>query len=206
MTYGTRRKSKKTTKPYRKTMKKISYLFLALMLLSMQACRQNKSAKVIVAGDSVAATEVKDSTIYGVCGTGTAMHTLELITDAGDTLSLGIHDETDMMTSPVKGGLMSGDRMAVVTRMGEGGELEAVEVINLTSLLGRWTSIDKNFEIMEGGELKSYVKAEADPWTSWKIVNGKLVFNKDTFSIYQLGADSLYLENGEGIFTYKRVK
>ncbi len=187
-------------------MKKILYLALALMLLSMQSCKQNKSAKVIVANDSVAETEVTDSTIYGVCGPGTAMHTLELITDAGDTLSLGIHDETDMVTSPVKGGLMSGDRMAVVTRLGEGGELEAVEVINLTSLLGRWASIDKNFEIMEGGELKSYAKAEANPWTSWKIVNGKLVFNKDTFDIYQLGADSLYLENDKGIFAYKRIK
>lgn len=182
------------------------YLALALMLLGMQSCKQNKSAKVIVANDSVAETEVTDSTIYGVCGTGTAMRTLELITDAGDTLSLGIHDETDMVTSPIKGGLMSGDRMAVVTRLGEGGELEAVEVINLTSLLGRWTSIDKNFEIMEGGELKSYAKAETNPWTSWKIVNGKIVFNKDTFDIYQLGADSLYLENEKGIFAYKRIK
>lgn len=187
-------------------MKKIIYVAVALALLALQACQQNKSPKLIVANDSLAINDVADSTLYGVCGPGTAMHTLELITDAGDTLSLGIHDESDMVTSPVKGGLMSGDRMAVVTRTGEGGELEATEVINLTSLLGRWMSIDKNFEIMEGGELKSHVKAEANPWTSWKIVNGKIVFNKDTFSIYQLGADSLYLENNEGIFAYKRVK
>lgn len=44
-------------------MKKILYLALALMLLSMQSCKQNKSAKVIVANDSVAETEVTDSTI-----------------------------------------------------------------------------------------------------------------------------------------------
>lgn len=186
-------------------MKKILYLIAALIIVCAQACKQNKPARVIVANDSVAVTDETDSTIYGVCGVGTAMHTLELITDAGDTLSLYIHDETGMPSSPVKGGLMSGDRMAVVTRVSGDGELEAVEVINLTSLLGKWTSVDKNFEILEGGELKSYAKAENAPWTSWKILNGKLIFNKDTFSIYQLGADSMYLENEKGIFSYKRV-
>lgn len=186
-------------------MKKILYLAVAFLLVCVQACKENKTTKVIVANDSVTITEETDSTIYGVCGVGTAMHTLELITDAGDTLSLYIHDETDMVTSPVKGGLMCGDRMAVVTRVSESGELEAAEVINLTSLLGKWTSVDKNFEIREGGELQSYAKVEKAPWTSWKILNGKLLFNKDTFSIFQLGADSLFLENKNGIFTYKRV-
>lgn len=47
---------------------------------------------------------------------------------------------------------------------------------------------------------------EQKPYTSWKIVNGKLVLSADTFSIYELGADSLYLENSVGIFAYKRVK
>ncbi len=186
-------------------MKKILYLMVAFLLVCMQACKENKTAKVIVANDSIAVTEEIDSTIYGICGEGTAMHTLELITDAGDTLSLYIHDETDMVTSPVKGGLMCGDRMAVVTRVSENDELEAIEVINLTSLLGKWTSVDKNFEILEGGELRSYAKVEKAPWTSWKILNGKLLFNKDTFSIFELGADSMYLENKSGIFSYKRV-
>ncbi len=186
-------------------MKKILYLVIAFTLVCVIGCNQNKPTRVITESDSLAVLDEEDSTIYGFCGAGTAMHTLELITDSGDTLSLYIHDETDMATSPVKGGLMSGDRMAVVTRVGTDGELEAIEVINLTSLLGKWASIDKNFEIFEGGEVKNSTKSEGQIWTSWKIVNGKLVFNKDTFSIYELGADSLYLENKEGIFSYKRV-
>jgi hypothetical protein len=28
-------------------------------------------------------------------------------------------------------------------------------IINLTSLLGKWTSLDKNFDILEGGEVKN---------------------------------------------------
>ena len=84
------------------------------------------------------------------------------------------------------------------------GELVAKKVINVTTLLGRWTSIDKDFEIEEGGTVKSAVKAESTPWTYWKIFNGRLVLNKDTFDVAGLGADSLYLENNRGIFVYKR--
>ena len=48
------------------------------------------------------------------------------------------------------------------------------------------------------------MKAEQNPWTSWKILNGKLLLNKDTFMIDELGPDSMYLENNAGIFTFKR--
>lgn len=80
----------------------------------------------------------------------------------------------------------------------------AQHIINLTSLLGKWTSIDKNFEILEGGEVKNNVKVETNPWTSWKILNGKLLLNTDTFCIGKLGPDSLLLENKVGIFIFKR--
>ena len=82
--------------------------------------------------------------------------------------------------------------------------LIATQVINLTTLLGKWTSLDKNFEILEGGIVQSSVQAESNPWTSWKLLNGRLVLNADTFKISCLGADSLYLENEKGIFVYKR--
>ena len=66
--------------------------------------------------------------------------------------------------------------------------------------------MDKNFEIEEGGEVKSFQKAEKNPWTSWSILNGKLLLGKDTFDIDVLGPDSLSLENKVGIFVYKRAK
>lgn len=178
-------------------------LFLVLMLAACDA----KKKQQIEDTDEVA--EVNDTTVYGVCGDGTSMHSLEIITDAGDTLVytlLSQDAETEVETpSDVQGGLMAGDKMAV-TGHKTADELVADRVINVTSLLGHWTSIDKNFTIEEGGTVHSAVKAETNPWTSWKILNGSLLLNRDTFAIEGLSADSLYLENANGIFTFKRQK
>lgn len=178
-------------------------LFLVLMLA---ACDAKKKQQI---EDTDEVVEVNDTTVYGVCGEGTSMHSLELITDAGDTLVytlLSQDAETEVETpSDVQGGLMAGDKMAV-TGHKTADELVADRVINVTSLLGHWTSIDKNFTIEEGGTVRSAVKAETNPWTSWKILNGSLLLNRDTFAIDGLSADSLYLENANGIFTFKRQK
>lgn len=101
-----------------------------------------------------------DSTIYGVCGENTAMHTLSLITDAGDTLQFMLDDSE---TDPVVGGLLAGDRLAVMEGPEMDGEKTAKKVINMTTLMGKRTSLDKNFEIQEGGVVKSYVEAEKNP-------------------------------------------
>lgn len=178
-------------------------LFLVLMLA---ACDAKKKQQI---EDTDEVMEVNDTTVYGVCGEGTSMHSLEIITDAGDTLVytlLSQDAETEVETpSDVQGGLMAGDKMAV-TGHKTADELVADRVINVTSLLGHWTSIDKNFTIEEGGTVHSAVKAETNPWTSWKILNGSLLLNRDTFAIDGLSADSLYLENANGIFTFKRQK
>lgn len=178
-------------------------LFLVLMLV---ACDAKKKQQI---EDTDEVVEVNDTTVYGVCGEGTSMHSLEIITDAGDTLVytlLSQDAETEVETpSDVQGGLMAGDKMAV-TGHKTADELVADRVINVTSLLGHWTSIDKNFTIEEGGTVHSAVKAETNPWTSWKILNGSLLLNRDTFAIDGLSADSLYLENANGIFTFKRQK
>lgn len=181
----------------------IGLLFLVLMLA---ACDAKKKQQI---EDTDEVVEVNDTTVYGVCGEGTSMHSLEIITDAGDTLVytlLSQDAETEVETpSDVQGGLMAGDKMAV-TGHKTADELVADRVINVTSLLGHWTSIDKNFTIEEGGTVRSAVKAETNPWTSWKILNGSLLLNRDTFAIDGLSADSLYLENANGIFTFKRQK
>lgn len=178
-------------------------LFLVLMLA---ACDAKKKQQI---EDTDEVVEVNDTTVYGVCGEGTSMHSLEIITDAGDTLVytlLSQDAETEVETpSDVQGGLMAGDKMAV-TGHKTADELVADRVINVTSLLGHWTSIDKNFTIEEGGTVHSAVKAETNPWTSWKILNGSLLLNRDTFCIECLSADSLHLENANGIFTFKRQK
>lgn len=192
-------------------MKNLGFVFASLMLLVLAGCNSKKEKPNLQAND---VEDVADSTVYGVCGEGTSMHSLELITDTGDTLTYTILDaEADMdgmvtgggLVSHVEGGLMAGDKVAVTGKKVDG-ELIADKVINVTSLLGHWTSIDKNFEIEEGGTVRSSVKAESNPWTSWKILNGRLLLNRDTFNINSLGADSLYIENDKGIYTFKRQK
>lgn len=190
-------------------MKNIGIFIASAALIILAGCNQKKE-KVQATTDNQEQTA--DSTVYGVCGDGTSMHSLEIITDAGDTLTYAIIDDeyaddgtSSTPVSRVEGGLMAGDKMAVTGHKADG-ELIADNVINVTSLLGRWTSIDKNFEIEEGGTVRSSVKAETNPWTSWKILNGQLLLNRDTFDVVSLGADSLYIENSKGIFTFTRQK
>ncbi len=192
-------------------MNKFKVFFAAAIAIIMVGCNMKKEKPQVVVDDEV---EVADSTVYGVCGSGTSMHSLELVTDAGDTLTYIILDaeadmdggETKGVVSNVEGGFMAGDKMAVTGMETVEGELVATRVINVTSLLGHWTSIDRNFVIEEGGTVHSEVKAETNPWTSWKILNGQLLLNRDTFDITSLSADSLYLENPKGIYIYKRQK
>ena len=189
-------------------MKKLVYVWLGFLavIISMSGCGQGAPKMVeeeVADSDSIVENEIAelDSTVYGVCGEGTSMHTVELITDGGDTLYYSARLDED---ADVIGGMMVGDRLAVIGKEKDG--LEATRVINLTTLLGKWTSLDKNFEIVEGGMVNSNVQAESNPWVSWKILNGRLLLNTDTFDIVELGADSLYLENRNGIFVYKRVQ
>ncbi len=184
-------------------MKKIFYFAMMLMAICMvDSCKDKGSKPVISANDSTLVEEAaNDSTLYGVCGDGTSMHSLQLISDGGDTLSVFIDEEKPGI---VQGGLLAGDRIALVGYKSQEGEMLASKIINLTSLLGKWTSLDKNFDILEGGEVRNNVKAETNPWTSWKILNGNLLLNTDTFAIDKLGPDSLLLENAKGIYVFKR--
>ena len=179
---------------------------LPLVLLScLMACNGNKQKNT----DNSAATDTAtaaDSTLYGICGEGTAMHTLQLITLTGATLNLSLlpDDDDDADTrATVNGGLMCGDHLAVLATTTADGPI-ATKVINLTSLMGRWTSISRNFVIEEGGFVTSDIKAETRPYTSWKIFNGQLLLGRDTFNIVTLGPDSLAIENHNGIYLYKR--
>ena len=191
-----------------KYMKKLIVVALPLLVAAflIAGCKDKNKNNV---GDGIDSTDVElmvsDSTVYGVCGENTAMHSLELITDAGDTLRFVLNEDENGDVN-VLGGLLAGDRLAVVEGPEVDGEKVAKKVINITTLLGKWTSLDKNFEIQDDGTVRSTVQAEKNPWTSWKIVNGRLVLNRDTFDINNLGSDSLYLENKNGIFVYKRAQ
>ncbi len=182
-------------------MKALKFMISAVLAIIMAGCKDNKAKVPLPVEDSN--ETVADTTVYGKCGDDTAMHTLELITDNGDTLRYML--EAEDTCSNVQGGLFVGDRLAVIAEKTSENEQFAKKVINLTSLLGKWTSLDRSFEICEGGTVNGSIK-EPKPYTEWKILNGRLILSADTFDIYSLGADSLYLENQNGIYGYKRFR
>ena len=182
-------------------MNRLHFTLLVFLLAALFSCKNSKTATSSTEVDSVAVT-VADTAVYGICAEGTTMNMLQIKTDEGNVLDLIIGDES---TSEVCGGMFSGDRFTATycnTDMG----LTLSKAINLRTLLGHWTSLDRNFEICEDGTVNSSVSAETKPYTSWAMVNANIVFNTDTFSIVSLGADSLTLENAYGIFVYKRQR
>lgn len=182
---------------------KLMLLVVAILLVVACVDTKKKLNNQLPNRVTEAKAQIADSTIYGTCGEETSMHTLQLITLQGDTINF-VKDVDESVV--LHGGLLVGDKLAIISHKNSDDENVATIIINITTLLGKWRSIDKQFEVYEDGTIKSNVSVESKVWTSWKLYNGKLLLNKDTFEINALGADSLYLENKEGIFTYARQK
>lgn len=166
--------------------------------------------EAVVEEDSVSIEDVipRDHTIYGICGDGTAMNTLELITDSGDTLNLSITNAQE--AGQVFGGMQVSDRLAV---MANDKKTEATIVINLNTLLGNWVmpdpidgSAEVGIRIKEGGVAES-IEMTNILYRTWKIYNGKL----EILSVREGGGDeeelNLYevLALGPDTLAYKTV-
>ena len=184
-------------------MKHLGILAVALAAFVVAGCFDGNRKTVLIVGESLEDTTSADSTIYGRCGLGTAMNTLELVVQGSDTIEVSLVSAND--SNDVVGGLSVGDSMAVTGYMAANGCLNATKAINLTSLLGKWGSIGQTFELCEGGVVKSDA-IEQMKYTSWKIHNGLLVLPPDTFDISVLGADSLRLVKPDGsVFGLRRM-
>lgn len=206
MSYGIKLKQKRMNssklRPYNMNRGK-AFIAIVGALLLIASCTNKGGNNTITATSNDETESLGDTTMYGICGENSAMHTVELIGDDGRIHQLMINPDDSI--SPVCGGLLAGDRLAVVAQVVYGDTI-VQKAINLTTLRGRWVSIDKNFEIKEGGVVESHLEAETSPWSSWKIYNGHLLLNRDTFDVVALGADSLMIENENGLFGYKRVR
>lgn len=176
------------------------YLFAVLLLFT--ACNGKTDNTKGEGTDSVVSL-VPDTALYGTVGEGTTMHVLELKTDGGKTLTLEMVDDDE---STVQGGVFSGDRVTLTFVENESGEKVITRMVNMTSLVGKWTSLDRNFKILEDGAVESAGTAETHPYTQWTMSNAQLILNADTFDVITLGPDSMSLENNKGIFVYKRQK
>lgn len=153
--------------------------------------------------DSVGNGIPTDQTIYGICGDGTAMNTLQLLRDNGDTLNLNLIDALE--AGKVFGGMQVGDRMAVLTNADQ---TAATLVINQNALLGDWVmpnpmdgSSEVGIRIKEGGVAES-IEQSSIIYKTWKIYNGHLEIlsqrdgggDEEELNLYDLvllGPDSL---------------
>ena len=209
-------------------MKRLSFFgMMAAFAMSICSCGGGSQQPQQPVEDDSDSTEVyipQDQTIYGICGNGTAMNTLQLLTDNGDTLSLNLTKAQD--NGQVFGGLQTGDRMAVLPNRDK---TEAIIVINQNTLLGDWVmpnpidgSSEVGIRIKEGGIAES-IDQSSIIYKTWKIFNGKLEIlsqregggDMEELNLYEillLGADSLVYrtvgveKQDEETFEYSRWK
>ena len=184
-------------------MKNLGVLFVVVMaVLAMGSCGSSTKPVPFDNGDSADIVNA-DPTVYGVCGEETAMNTLQLITDMGDTLSFDISEAQE--NEQVFGGLHVGDRLAVLPAKDR---KSAEKVINQAALLGNWVMpnpIDGSDEvgicIKEGGIAESIAQSNIT-YKTWRLTRGKLEIvlvriggsEEDETNIYdivKLGPDSL---------------
>ena len=199
-------------------MKRINVIMMVAVCVWMMASCGNKTQQVAFEEiDSTGMGNV-DPTIYGVCGEATAMNTLQLLTDTGDTLNIDMADAQEK--ERVLGGLQVGDRLAVVPTADK---KAAVMVINQTSLLGNWVMpnpIDGSDEvgicIKEGGIAESIEQSTIN-YKTWRLTRGKLEImlvhdggsGEDEIYVYditKLTNDSLVYQDSEDVYEYSRQK
>ena len=188
-------------------MKKVSLLMMtAAAVFALGSCggkQQQQTAEVDQDSENTEELVPRDKTIYGICTDGSAMNTLEMITDSGDTLRLSLTKANE--AGKVFGGMQVSDRMAVVAdKTGK----EAEIVINLNTLLGDWVMPDPldgsdeiGIRIKEGGVAES-IDQSTIIYRTWKIFNGELEIllvregggdeeEENRYEILTLGADTL---------------
>ena len=188
-------------------MRKIWILCVAVasMTITMSCGGGNQQQQVAPDEEDTAAVNAipRDQTLYGLCGDGTAMNTLQLLRDNGDTLVLSITNALE--AGQVFGGLQVGDRLAVFPNATQS---EAVIVINQNALLGDWVmpnpidgSSEVGIRIKEGGVAES-IEQSSIIYKTWKIFNGRLEIlsqrdgggDEEELNLYELvklGPDSL---------------
>jgi hypothetical protein len=185
------------------------FVFVGVMtavMFSLGSCgggKQQQQEEVSQDTTRVEDLGIMDRTIYGICTDGTAMNTLEMITDNGDTLTLSLTRAQE--SGKVLGGLQAADRVAVVANKAK---TEAELVINLNTLMGDWVMPDPidgsseiGIRIKEGGVAES-IDQSTIIYRTWKIFNGNLDIllvregggdqeEENRYEILTLGPDTL---------------
>jgi hypothetical protein len=185
-------------------MKKLVFLSVAMAAMMMLSCGGSNSHQAEREEDTVDAyDQIRDHTLYGLCGAIPSTSQLKVITDTGDTLALDITRAIE--NRKMLGSIRVGDRLAVMTNKNQ---TEATEVININLLLGDWVMPDPldgsdeiGIRIKEGGVAES-IEMTNITYRTWRIFNGKLEITSiregggeaeetNYFDILKLSADTL---------------
>lgn len=200
-------------------MKEIRILLTLMSVWLIVSCGYFKGQQQNVPFEEVEIDNTdRDSTIYGICGDASTMNVLQLITDNGDTLNLGLMAARD--NNRMFGGYSVGDRMAVLVNADSTG---AVHVINMSALLGDWVTEDAlgggtlvGLSIKDGGIAERIYDNPID-FKSWRLVNGRLEFlmsrdddgdyeETESFDLLVLGPDSLVYRADDDVYSYSRLR
>ncbi len=194
----------------------IVVMLVAAVVMTMSSCGGKTQQVPFDNGDSTDMSAMQDPTIYGVCGEGSAMNTLQIVTDLGDSIVLDLNYARE--NNQVFGGLQAGDRMAVVPNSKK---TEALIVVNQADLLGNWVmpnpldgSDEVGFRIKEGGILEG-IEQSSLTFKTWRLVHGKLETvavregggEEEEVNIYdlvKLTPDSLILKDNDDTYEYGR--
>ena len=194
-------------------MKRIANILIAVALVTlMTACGGKKNQEVDPGEEGwveYVPQELRDSTIFGICTDGSAMNTLQMVTDNGDTLTLNVGSAKD--AGMVFGGYATGDRMAVLA---DKNNSRATMIVNETTLMGEWVmpnpmdgSSEMGINIKEGGIAES-INQGSLIYKTWRLNNGQL----EIVSVREGGGDFeetelfqlLYLTNDS--LAFKEIK
>ena len=185
-------------------------------IIAMTACGGNKTQVSFDESDTLQIGVERNYTVFGVCGEASAMNTLQVIADSGDTLNLSVANAKELMQ--VFGGYVVGDRVAVLANEQR---TEASLVINETTLMGDWVMLNPldgssyvGMSIREGGVVEG-IDQTTLIYKSWSIHNGKLEISlvregggdeEETtlYDMVKLDADSLVIRDGEDLYEYVR--
>ena len=202
-------------------MKKILLWAVAVLIATTFTQCGNKaqqSAEVSVEETESNVAGDENVMVYGICGEASAMNTLQLITDTGDTLNLSIENAKE--ENQVFGGYSVGDKMAVYMKKDSE---QPLMVVNETTLMGNWImpnpidgSSTLGIMIKDGGIAES-INQPVIIFKTWRIVDGQLELclvregggdeeETNIYTLEKLDADSLIYSDTEDRHAYSRGK
>lgn len=196
----------------------LSALLMVSFLSSCGGKKHTPAEQSSIYDDWEEREEMENLSIFGLCLEGSTMHSLQILSDEGDTLMLDMTPAQE--EEKVYGGYAVGDRMALVVTPQR---TEALVVIDMNTLMGDWVMenpIDGTSEtgitIRDGGIAES-INQSSMIYQTWKLVNGQLELSgiregsgnyeeTELYQIHLLTPDSLVFANSEETFEYTRPR